>query len=987
MRQENYSRAEYYWKDIIRKERENISAKRNLAICFYKQYHLAEAESVLNQIQNASSDPRVAELYDLIQRAKKTGKSDQHDDIIIQTMLDDITIQTTLSDFSSEISQFSKFFLDNCSFRNIPPERIKENEFGQKIYIGSERDVRYDLEKLEGIAKEVRTRLPIERSENYLTAAKIIEEDGENSNKFYQYLCRSFASRGDAAVAQKKHLDVACELYCEALAVYDGYRKNESKHDEQDAINAIIRFLFATLGQSYIPLDPNKMPNIDDSIEKVFQNHPQSDKIFDAIAYVILNSRFAANRILNRLFHKSNLQNLAIEYLKDKDVLVSHHHNLDSFVTLWNNLRQKKTDEIGRIKRELRLLHNVQLTTAFLEDAIERAKKIIHRFFFDLEQQRVRQLQQILEMALVLCKQTRFEEKERLCSQIDSHCQDLLREIKENPMRLSVEGIYPVIQNIQRTIKERLEELYQSSAPQIALRLAKDMESYTPDENQQIDVQVVIENKGMECSPAESLELIIQKDEALFTLKQADIKLKGSLRGGEQQTLRIPLWVSEQAINSEAFSLPVYIKYNTRSEEMMQTPGANVAIRLYQYQEFEEIENPYAAYAEGGIVGEKEMFYGRDEFIENVANALQKSSSHQSKCVVIFGQKRSGKSSILTHLKNKLQERNNNLVLDVGNIGSLIDEHSSVALLYQILWSILRELQYAIEDKENDGLPPLNLTLPEEKDFYKHPTPLMCFKNTFDVYKRKSSKLDDWQSLRIVLLIDEFSYIYRWIISRRISDSFMENWKALLQENYFSAVLVGQDVMPKFKLQFPNEFGTTQDERVSYLREEEARRLIDEPIRIGGRQGKSRYREKAIELILELTAGSPFYIQIICNRLVEYMNRKQARLVTDSDVKQVKNELIRGVNALGIDKFDNLINSGDTSEDAIKDEDALKVLTEIAKNGQTGPCSRNTIVCETDTPIDDILDDLVKRDIVECQSMQYYQIRVGLFKEWLIANR
>ena len=38
----------------------------------------------------------------------------------------------------------------------------------------------------------------------------------------------------------------------------------------------------------------------------------------------------------------------------------------------------------------------------------------------------------------------------------------------------------------------------------------------------------------------------------------------------------------------------------------------------------------------------------------------------------------------------------------------------------------------------------------------------------------------------------------------------MKNWKAILQENYFSAVLVGQDVMASFKQRFPNEFGTTK---------------------------------------------------------------------------------------------------------------------------------------------------------------------------------
>jgi hypothetical protein len=117
------------------------------------------------------------------------------------------------------------------------------------------------------------------------------------------------------------------------------------------------------------------------------------------------------------------------------------------------------------------------------------------------------------------------------------------------------------------------------------------------------------------------------------------------------------------------------------------------------------------------------------------------------------------------------------------------------------------------------------------------------------------------------------------------------------------------------------------------------------------------------------------------------MNRKRAKLVTEADVEQVKNELIRGVNALSPDKFDNIINSGDTSEDAISDKDTLKVLKAVALSSQNGPCHRNNIACKTDSSIDDILDDLVKRDVLKREREHYYQIRVGLFREWLIANQ
>ena len=72
--------------------------------------------------------------------------------------------------------------------------------------------------------------------------------------------------------------------------------------------------------------------------------------------------------------------------------------------------------------------------------------------------------------------------------------------------------------------------------------------------------------------------------------------------------------------------------------------------------EFKEIPNPYTQYAEGGIVGDAEMFFGRDELIQNISQSI-KESHNQSKSVVVFGQKRSGKSSVLYHLKKSLQRR------------------------------------------------------------------------------------------------------------------------------------------------------------------------------------------------------------------------------------------------------------------------------------------------------------------------------------------
>lgn len=966
----DYLQAQQTFQKVLKYHRDNILAERNIAFCLFKQAFYDDAEKLLNKILDRVPDTKSAQLLEAISQARKG----------MPALVDEMIVETTLSEFSGELSGFAKFFLNRCEFKGISPNRIKEDEQGQKKYIGSEKDARHDIERLEEIAKQLGTRRPRDRADYYLSAARIAQESGDDLSYFYRYLCRSFASRGDATVSENRLLDTAREWYCEALSVYAGVR-GQSK-DEQDAVNALVRLLFSLLGSSQIPLTW-EIPSIDESIEKVLNLHPQREKAFDFIAYLVFRSRYAARHILNRLYDKASLQAMALEFLKNQGISIPSSITRRDFIHMWNAPSKKWLENIRTITTELRLLNDLVFTTAWLEGMIERVKGIGDNLLFDLDQQRIRQLQKILEICLDLCKQVAFEEKERICILLESRCQDLLMEIESSPTKLSIEEVYVVVQSIKDKVKDYLENLYEEFVPEITLQLP--IESYVPDNNQQIEVQASIEN-AVGRSPAESLELIVQEDEEFYTLNVKKINIDESLRGGEQRILKIPIRLTDHALQSQTFSMTVYAQYRIRSGDIKQTDVYNFSIRLYNEEDFEEIPNPYAAYAEGGVVGDPQMFYGRDELIGNIAQAIETSRT-QSKCIVIFGQKRTGKSSLLHHLKRRLEGRKDLMILDLGNIGAILDEYSNVPLLYQILWSILQKLQYAIEDLVNKSLSPLDISFPSSDEFYKNPTPLLYFKQIFEEYKRQTSRYDDWRKLRLVILIDEFSYIYDQIITGRIPEQFMKNWKALLQENYFSAVLTGQDVMPKFKQRFPNEFGTTQDERVTYLKPEDAIRLIDEPIRIGGEDGDSRYRGRAIQRILELTAGSPFYIQIFCNRLVEYMNRRRAMLVTEADIEHVKNELIQGVNALSFDKFDNLINSGDVSEDAISDKDTLKVLKEIAVNSKTGPCHRNSITCETKAQLDIILDDLVKREVLKRERECYYQIRVVLFKEWLIAHQ
>jgi hypothetical protein len=214
----------------------------------------------------------------------------------------------------------------------------------------------------------------------------------------------------------------------------------------------------------------------------------------------------------------------------------------------------------------------------------------------------------------------------------------------------------------------------------------------------------------------------------------------------------------------------------------------------------------------------------------------------------------------------------------------------------------------------------------------------------------------------------------------------MKTWKALLEEGIFSAVVVGQDVMPRFKAEFPNEFGVTQDFRLSYLPAEHGRRLLEDPIRIGGLGGESRYRGRAIERALELTSGSAYYAQMLGDRLVRYMNGHRAMYVTEADIEHVAGAMTSGPEALLLDKFDNMTTAGDAATTAFSQEETLGVLAALARGSRAGLCSKQVLIEEELAKLDPILDDLVAREVIYQPRPGYYQIHVGLFRRWLQAH-
>ena len=960
-----YEEAINNYRNALKINPANYSTKRNIALCLFQQGKIDNAKALLNEIIEEFSDINAQRLLDQIEGknidsdifvdATKTEK----ESIDFSTFIDTAGIQ------SESIDSFTKFYLNNCDLSFVK-DRVENGK-----YIGSLDDREQDLRRIEELAGPSGGANADARSVYFLTAARIFFDSNDIGNDVYRYLCRSLTSKGDGSVQSGVSLDTVKNYYLSALKIYESvfFDLNDTKKTEiADATFALCRYLYSHLDRKQISFSTNL--NIKESVEDVFRKQQNSDVLLDALSLLFSKSpQYSISRVSKILFDNSLLKDKSCKYLN-----IETNVTFDEFVKKWREKTKKTKQTENELSEQLSSFRNFQVSDVWLLAGIEKIKLTLSKVLFDSDKDYLQEFQSLLDLCISLCKATSFDDKNRKCEDITSKAENFLSKIEKNPTKLSIEDLHPITKNLLRVLKGFLGDLYQTSKPELIFSSAG--VSYRSVENKLIDLQIKIENISE--GHAEQVEFITVEDANTYELVNKQNVGFGTIRGEAQQIEIVTLRLMQEAIQQKAFTFKSFAKYKTcENDNIISTQEQEISVQLGNPEDFIPADNKYSHWAESGEVVDGDMFVGRENIINNIYNVV----CDNYKSFVFYGQKRAGKSSILYHLEKKLRSNDKILVANIGNIGGIIDENSQTPLLYQMLFEILNKIKYAIEDKENDGASSVGIAFPTDIELYAHPSPLQYFRSILQNFKRKASRTEDWKEVRTVVLIDEFTYIYHLIVSNRLSNDFMINWKALLQENYFSVVLVAQDFYPKFKALDANAFQTMQSDRVSYLAEDKAKLLIDRPIRIND---ESRYAEKAIDRIYELTAGSPFYIQIFCDKLVEYVNDEKVIKITEANVNKVLKERM-----MKLDKgvFDNLINDGDTSPDAIKKGDSEAILREVAKHTNNQPyCNKSQIIYPSLINISEVLDNLVQREVLEINRDGLYRIRVGLFKDWLNEN-
>lgn len=857
------------------------------------------------------------------------------------------------------ISPFLKYSLENCTYEGVPLTTKTKKSFNKRT-----------LSELRELIEKTKEGRPELRAKYYLSEAKILEDIERGDDiEFYKALAKYCSAMAKIVSAEKGPVETVREYYLNVFNLEENWG---------DITNQVSNYL-QTFHKTHSQIFASSGIGFDKAILSINPNIYTKDIFWDSILELIINSKQATARILKLIFNNQEFKKQSLIYVENKfnkqELNISLSEN--TFIDIWKDASRKRKEEKENVESQFKSYlksNNVEeITTAF----ITKEKSDLPSFIHSLDQSRVNTLAVICELTIQYFNQITFDDKEYYFNNIESRYNELQSSINQYPSGFGIGSILPLANHILNLIRTKHQQTILISKPIIDIQV--EGESII-DEDKICEIQVSISN-NQQSSKAGEIEIEIIKMNNDIEGIQTSISFNQNLRGGGEPLIaKFKILLNDEIIKQGASDVTVKCSYKELATETTVSIEKNLGITFYDSTDFVEISNPYADHAKSNIVESTEMFKGRNELIDKICETLLKS---KSKGYVIYGQKRSGKSSVLWHLENNLNKSKDVFAIYFSTGLSIAqDANVEANLYYVILTSIERKIRKLKTSEKN--VPEIGRT--NLKDLLANP--MLLFYERLNDIKEAFILNDEWKNKKLILIIDEFTYIYYQIKLGNIPKTFMQNWKAFVEDGGFSLILSGQDTMSNFISDFQNEFAMFKTERLTYIETEPARQLIEEPI-WDKEKNRSRFTRNSVDKIIELTACSPFYIQIICNELVRFMNTKKKPVLTPADIEEVIDSLTSGFNSLTEFDFENLLSAGDKNLDDIKSDEAKAILKQMAiLTKYIQFARREDINCFSKERDDMILNDLLKRGVIseQFETPNRIKIEVQLFKQWLLNH-
>ncbi len=271
-----------------------------------------------------------------------------------------------------------------------------------------------------------------------------------------------------------------------------------------------------------------------------------------------------------------------------------------------------------------------------------------------------------------------------------------------------------------------------------------------------------------------------------------------------------------------------------------------------------EIPQPYVAGPALAPESAGGRFRGRQDLFREIESLVL---VEPPPVLLLQGGRRTGKTSALKYLPRQVGPELIPLLIDMQGVASAVT-------LAGLAENMAGQMIEAARQARNLQLPP-----PDAYELARDPFPAL------QKWLKKLERLA--RGKRFLLCLDEFERLSE-VIEATGSRAPLNFVRHLLQHQPQWLVLFSSaHALAELPTYWSDYLINTRTLRVSYLKETEARELIEQPVA----DFPDIYQAEAVASIIKLTRCQPFLLQLLCSTLVEQLNREGRRLATAKDVQ------------------------------------------------------------------------------------------------------
>ena len=360
---------------------------------------------------------------------------------------------------------------------------------------------------------------------------------------------------------------------------------------------------------------------------------------------------------------------------------------------------------------------------------------------------------------------------------------------------------------------------------------------------------------------AENVIVILQ----LETNGETDSKMQVTLESVASNSIVPVEFTFIPPEGKDAIRVFFQVVWDDRVERGRKAEFADI-VRFYETSnEFQRIPNPYIV---GHPVKSADVFYGRDDVFRFITENI--SGTLQDRTLVLYGQRRTGKTSVLYQVSRGL--------LGDDFIPVLIDMQE-LALLVNSTGDFLSEIAYQL----TRAIRKAGIEIDEPSPDVFEITPTRTFNRFLDTLE------DTLGNRRIVCMFDEFELIEDKIADGKLDTEILGYFRSLIQHrDNLVFIFTGTHKLEEMTHDYWSVlFNIALYHHISFLDLADATKLIRNPV-----AGYLDIDELAVEKILDLTRGHPYYIQLLCWALVNHCNAQERNYATVNDVNDALHEIL-----------------------------------------------------------------------------------------------